>query len=106
MSESEKLGFIGLGIMGFPMAENLLKAGYAVTVFNRTRQRAEELATRGAVVADSPAEVARQARVIFLCLGASDSVCQVAETLFKEIHPGSVVVDCSPISPAVSRQLA
>ena len=116
MSESEKLGFIGLGIMGFPMAENLLKAGYSVTVFNRTRQRAEKLATRGAVVADSPAEVARQARVIFLCLGDSDSVCQVAESLLNGvqpagvqpagIQPGSVVVDCSTISPAVSRQLA
>ena len=111
MSESEKLGFIGLGIMGFPMAENLLKAGYSVTVFNRTRQRAEKLATRGAVVADSPAEVARQARVIFLCLGDSASVCQVAENLLDGVQPagvqpGSVVVDCSTISPAVSRQLA
>lgn len=111
MSEPEKLGFIGLGIMGFPMAENLLKAGYSVTVYNRTKQKAEELGRRGAAVADSPAEVGRRASVIFLCVGDSESVCQVTESLLDGVQPagvrpGSVVVDCTTISPSVSRKIA
>ena len=106
MSQPERLGFIGLGIMGFPMAENLLKAGYALTVFNRTRQKAERLAGIGATVADTPADVARQARVIFLCVGGSADVGEVADNLIPAVQPGSLVVDCSTISPSVSRQIA
>ena len=106
MSAPENLGFIGLGIMGYPMAENLLKAGYSLTVFNRTRQKAEELGQRGAAVAGSPAEVARRASVIFLCVGDSESVCQVTESLLVEVRPGAVVVDCTTISPSVSRKIA
>jgi 3-hydroxyisobutyrate dehydrogenase-like beta-hydroxyacid dehydrogenase len=106
MSEPEKLGFIGLGIMGFPMAENLIKAGYSLTVYNRTRRKAEELARAGALAAVSPAEVARQARVIFLCMGDSASVSEAAEGLLGTIQPGSLVVDCTTISPSVSRRIA
>ena len=106
MPEPEKLGFIGLGIMGYPMAENLLKAGYPVVVFNRNRRKSEELAARGAKVAGSPAEVGRLSQVIFLCVGDSDSVCQVAESLLEGVQPGSVVVDCTTISPSVSRRVA
>ena len=106
MSAPENLGFIGLGIMGYPMAENLLKASYSLTVFNRTRQKAEELGQRGAAVAGSPAEVARRASVIFLCVGDSESVCQVTESLLVEVRPGAVVVDCTTISPSVSRKIA
>ena len=105
MPETETLGFIGLGIMGFPMAENLLKAGYTVTVCNRTRSKAEELGTKGASVADSPAEVARRAQVIFLCVGDSAAVRETADGLLGVIRPGSVVVDCSTISPSVSRRI-
>jgi 6-phosphogluconate dehydrogenase (decarboxylating) len=55
MSQQERLGFIGLGIMGFPMVENLLKAGYPMTAYNRTRPKAGLLVGRGAAVADSRA---------------------------------------------------
>ena len=106
MSQQERLGFIGLGIMGFPMAENLLQSGYALTVYNRTRQKAKELETNGATVADSPAEVGRSAQVIFLCVGDTAAVSQVAESLLEGVEPGSVVVDASTISPAASRRLA
>ena len=111
MSAPEKLGFIGLGIMGFPMAENLIKAGYALTVYNRTRSKAEELAQRGAVVADTPAEVGRQAQVIFLCVGDSAAVRQVAQSLYDwvqpaGVQPGSLIVDCSTIAPSVSREVS
>ena len=83
-----------------------MKAGYSVTVYNRTRGKAEELAKSGAAVADSPAEVGRQATVIFLCLGDSDSVRQAAEQPLETLQPGSIVVDCTTISPTVSRALA
>jgi 3-hydroxyisobutyrate dehydrogenase-like beta-hydroxyacid dehydrogenase len=106
MSQQERLGFIGLGIMGFPMAENLIKAGYSLTVFNRTRQKAEELAARGATVAASPAEVARKARVIMLCVGDSAAVTEITDALLPAIQPGSLVADTSTISPSVSRSIA
>ncbi|MBI4460275.1 MAG: NAD(P)-dependent oxidoreductase [Acidobacteria bacterium] len=106
MAASERVGFIGLGIMGFPMAENLLKAGYAVTVYNRTRSKGEELARRGAAVADTPGEAGRNAEAVFLCLGDSAAVSEIAETLLPEIQRGSLVVDCSTIAPSVSRAVA
>lgn len=106
MPEPETLGFVGLGIMGFPMAENLLRAGHPLTVYNRTRRKADELAGQGAAVASSPVEVARRATVIFLCVGDSAAVSEVAESLLESIQPGSLVVDCSTISPSVSRSIA
>lgn len=106
MSQQERLGFIGLGIMGYPMAENLLQAGCALTVYNRTRRRAEELGLRGAKVTGSPAEVGRNAQVIFLCVGDTAAVSQVAENLLEGAQRGSVVADCSTISPSESRRWA
>jgi 3-hydroxyisobutyrate dehydrogenase/2-hydroxy-3-oxopropionate reductase len=100
-----KLGFIGLGIMGYPMAKNLLKAGYSLTVYNRTRQKSDELAREGASVADSPAEVARRASVIFLCLGDSDSVLRVTDEMLDAVQPGSIVADCTTIAPSMSRMI-
>ena len=106
MAQPEMLGFIGLGIMGYPMAENLLKAGYPLTVFNRTRQKAEQLAARGSAVADTPADVARRSRVIFICVGGSADVCEVTDNMLPAMQPGSLVADCSTISPSVSRKIA
>ena len=106
MSNSETVGFIGLGIMGYPMAANLIKAGYRVLAFNRTRGKAEELAKLGAAVAASPAEVARAARVIFLCVGDSEAVTGIAREMMPVIQPGRLVVDTSTISPSVSRKIA
>ena len=106
MPQSETLGFIGLGIMGFPMAENLLKAGHNVTAYNRSRAKADELGKRGAAVATSPAEVGRHARIIFLCVGDTKAVEEVCGSLLQGVEPGSVVVDASTISPDASRDLA
>lgn len=106
MAEMERLGFIGLGIMGFPMADHLLKAGHSLTVYNRTRAKAAPLAARGAQVAGTIAEVAGQATIIFLCVGDTADVEEMAEGLLPAMRPGSLVVDTSTISPAASRRLA
>ena len=106
MEGKKSVGFIGLGIMGGPMAKNLLRAGYSVTVHNRTRQKSDEAAREGATVADSPAEVARRTAVIFLCLGDSDSVERVTREMLDDVQPGSIVADCTTISPAASRMIA
>jgi 3-hydroxyisobutyrate dehydrogenase-like beta-hydroxyacid dehydrogenase len=106
MAQAETVGFIGLGIMGYPMAANLVKAGYRVAAFNRTRAKAEELAKQGAAVAASPAEVARGARVIFLCVGDSEAVTGITREMLPVIQPGALVIDTSTISPSVSRKIA
>ncbi len=105
---AEKVGFIGLGIMGGPMAQNLVEAGYELVLYNRTKEKAEALAGDGAAVADSPKEVAESSGVIVTML--SDSL-QVAEVVAGEggvlegIEEGALLVDMSTISPVVTREL-
>jgi len=106
MPQRDALGFIGLGIMGFPMAQNLLKAGHALTVYNRTRAKSELLSQQGATVADTPAQVARRAQIIFVCVGDTAAAQEVAGSLLDGIQAGSAVVDASTISPSASRELA
>lgn len=103
------VAFIGLGLMGQPMARNLLSAGFAVTVHNRTRAKAEALATHGARVADSPAEAARQAEFVITMLPNSPDVQAVVlgpGGVIETARPGSVVIDMSTISPTVAREIA
>ncbi len=105
----QPIGFIGLGIMGQPMALNLVKAGFPVTVFNRTRSKAEPLGQVGAQVASSPAEAVRNAEVIVTIVSDTaameEVVCGKAGVL-ETIRPGAVLIDSSTISPTVSRKLA
>lgn len=105
----ERAGFVGLGIMGGPMATNLLRAGFPLTVWNRTAARAEPLAAAGATVAGSPAEVARRADVVVTCVSDSPDVEQVVlgpGGVAEGAAPGSVVVDCSTIAPATAKAVA
>ncbi len=102
------VGFIGLGIMGHPMAEHILKAGYPLTVYNRTRSKTETLASRGAEVTDSPAEVAARSEVIITMVSDSPDVEKVVagpKGVVGNIRPHSVVIDMSTISPEVERNL-
>ena len=106
---TERVGFIGLGIMGGPMAGNILKAGFPVTVWNRSAGRAEPLAQAGAQVAGSPREVAAQSDIIITMVTASEDVRQVtlgADGIVHGAQAGSVVVDMSTISPQVTRDIA
>lgn len=106
--QKPQVGFIGLGIMGKPMAGNVLKAGYALTVYNRTRSKAEELAAQGAVLANSPAEAAAASDVIITMVSDSPDVEEVVSGpggILESIRPDSVVIDMSTISPEVERKL-
>jgi 3-hydroxyisobutyrate dehydrogenase len=104
-----KVAFIGMGTMGAPMALNLLKAGHAVTVHNRTRDREVPVAEAGATRAESPAAAAQSAEVVITCVSDTPDVEQVILGEGGIIHgaqPGTVVVDMSTISPTVTRQIA
>lgn len=106
---TDKLGFIGLGIMGVPMALNLRRAGFPVAVFNRNRSRATPLQDAGATVCASPKEVAEKSDIIFTCVSDTPDVNEVLFGKDGVIHgakAGSVVVDMSTISPDATKQFA
>jgi 2-hydroxy-3-oxopropionate reductase len=104
---ADRVGFIGLGIMGKPMAENLIEAGYELVAYNRTREKAEEL--DGATVAETPREVAQQSDVIITMLPDSPQVEEVLsgeDGVLEGIKEGALVIDMSTISPVVTEELA
>ncbi|HZT97463.1 MAG TPA: NAD(P)-dependent oxidoreductase [Chloroflexota bacterium] len=103
------LGFIGLGLMGSRMASRLIDAGYDVSVYNRTRERTKQLASQGAAVASSPAELAASTDVLLMSLADNAAVSAVmtgTEGVLRGLRSGSVVVDLSTISPRVSQEMA
>ena len=105
----KKLGFIGLGIMGRPMAKNLLKAGFSLTVFNRSKGPAEELVKEGALSAGSPKDVAMRSEVVITMLPDSPEVEEVIlgkNGVILGARPGSVVIDMSSINPLVTKKVA
>jgi len=105
----EKIGLIGLGIMGKPMGKNLLKAGFPLTVWNRTHARMDELCALGAHGAASPQEVAENSDIIITIVSDSPDVQEVVLGANGVIHgarAGSVLVDMSTISPQVTREIA
>lgn len=106
---AEKIGFIGLGIMGRPMAKNLMEAGYELVLYNRTREKAEELAGDGVTATGSPREVAEQSDIIITMLPDSPEVREAVageDGVFEGTKEGSLVVDMSTISPVVAEELA
>ena len=106
---AERIGFIGLGIMGEPMCRNLMKAGYACTVNTRTRSRAERLLSEGAVWSDTPKDTAAQSDVIITIVTDTPDVEKVIlgeSGIIEGIRPGSVVIDMSTISPSATRTMA
>jgi 2-hydroxy-3-oxopropionate reductase len=104
----EKIGFIGLGIMGKPMARNLLKAGYSLVVHNRSRSAVEELAAEGAKAASSPKEVAGQSDIVITMLPDSPDVEQVVlgpDGVAEGISSGCLFIDMSTIAPGTARNV-
>lgn len=103
------VGFIGLGIMGSRMAANLQKAGHTLTIFNRTREKAERLLANGASWAESPAELAKNAEVVVTMLAHPEAVEQAAlgeEGFLQTMSKGTLWLDSSTVHPDFSRQMA
>jgi 3-hydroxyisobutyrate dehydrogenase len=106
---SERIGFIGLGIMGQGMAANLLKAGFELTVWNRTITRMEDLVAQGAHAGASPDDVAARSDVVVICVSDTPDVQGVILGEHGVVHgarPGALVIDCSTISPQATRAMA
>ena len=106
---AETVGFIGLGLMGKPMALNLLKRGFPLVAHSRSAPPVDELVRASARRADSPADVARQCTRIITMVPDSADVEQVLEGgrgVFETIRPGTILIDMSTISPVVTRRLA
>lgn len=104
-----KIGFVGLGIMGKPMAKNLIKAGLDLTVYDMNRQAVEEVVAAGATEAGSVVEVAAVADVFFTMLPNSPHVKDVllgAGNAISALRAGAVVIDMSSINPVASREIA
>lgn len=105
---TQSVGFIGLGIMGQSMARNILKAGFPLTVWNRTATRMEALAAAGAQAGLHPADVAARSDVILICVSDTpdvEAVIRGENGVLAGARAGSVVIDCSTISPMVTRAL-
>lgn len=106
---ADKIGFIGLGIMGRGMAHNLLKAGFELTVWNRTASKMEPLVEAGAQAGQNPADVAARSDVTVICVSDTpdvEAVLTAENGVIAGAKPGSLVIDCSTISPIVTKDLA
>ena len=106
---SETVGFIGLGVMGRPMAKHILARGHAVIVYNRSRAAVDELVAAGATAAASPADVARCATIVITMVPDTPDVETVIAGpggVLDALQPGSVVIDMSSISPVATKRLA
>ena len=105
----ERVGFIGLGTMGAAMAANLARAGFAVTAWNRTPDRAPELDGLGVERVATPADVARSVETLVICVSDTPDVAAVLlgpDGVAAGARPGTLVIDCSTISPAATRGFA
>ena len=104
----QRIGFVGLGVMGAGMACRLVESGYDVTVYNRTRSKTDEVAELGARVADSPADAAREAEVVMMSLADQNVVETIAfgdDGVMSTLPQGAYLVDMSTVPPGFAREL-
>ena len=104
-----KLGFLGLGIMGAPMARSLMRAGHDVSVWSHSKGKAEALAKDGSTACATPAEVARRSVCVFLCVGNTEMSKEVIlgkDGIASGQSGALTIVDCSTVSPAESRKVS
>jgi 3-hydroxyisobutyrate dehydrogenase-like beta-hydroxyacid dehydrogenase len=105
----ETLGFIGLGNMGEPIAANLMAAGHALRIYNRTASKGASLVAKGATLAKNPADVAAPGGIVFTMIAddrAIDELCLPPGSFVEKLGPGGIHVSLSTISPATARRLA
>lgn len=103
-----KIGFMGLGIMGTPMAANLHRAGFPLKVYNRTAERAKPLAELGVELAASPQSLAQATDIIMLMVTGPEAIQDLlwgAEGAFRELRPGKIVINMSSVTPRFTREL-
>ncbi|XP_021741406.1 probable 3-hydroxyisobutyrate dehydrogenase-like 1, mitochondrial [Chenopodium quinoa] len=101
-----KVGWIGTGVMGRSMCAHILKAGYKLTVFNRTISKAQPLQDQGAHLATSPAEVAAQSDVVFTIVGFPSDVKSVTSDVLSLLRPGGVLVDMTTSDPTLAVEIS
>jgi len=104
----ERIGFIGLGAMGKPMARNLMRAGYALNLLTRTRAKVEDLIAAGGTWCNTPKEIAQQSDVVITMLPDTPDVEQVVagrNGVMEGARPGTLIIDMSTISPVAARKL-
>lgn len=110
MADAKKVAFLGLGVMGYPMAGHLQKAGYDVTVYNRTAAKAQKWASEyGGSAADTPAAASAGAQIVFACVGNDDDIRSVTvgdNGAFSGMDAGAVFVDHTTASADVARELS
>ena len=103
----KRLAFLGLGVMGYPMAGHLAKAGHAVTVYNRTAAKATQwVAQHGGSSAPTPADAARDAEIVLMCVGNDSDVRAVATEALAGMRNGAILVDHTTASAEVAREVA
>jgi 3-hydroxyisobutyrate dehydrogenase-like beta-hydroxyacid dehydrogenase len=107
--ENTRLGFIGIGYMGRPIARRLLESGFKLTVYDRDRNKAGELIRYGGTVTQSLSEIASNCNVVLSCLPSDEAVLEIyrgPDGVFAHAHPGSVFIDLSTVSPETSQELS
>jgi 3-hydroxyisobutyrate dehydrogenase-like beta-hydroxyacid dehydrogenase len=107
--ETSKLGFLGVGYMGRPIARRLLESGFKLSAYDRHRNKAEELIRYGGTVAESAAELSSSCDVVLSCLANDEAVLSIyrgAEGVFASANRGSLVIDLSTVNPQTSRELS
>jgi 3-hydroxyisobutyrate dehydrogenase-like beta-hydroxyacid dehydrogenase len=107
--ENERLGFVGIGYMGRPIARRLLESGFRLTAYDRDHNKAAELIRYGGTVAQSISELAASCNVVLSCLPSDEAVLETyrgPDGVFAHARPGSVVIDMSTVSPKTSQELS
>src|SRR5437762_7074376 len=108
MSQPQRIGWIGTGVMGISMGGHLLAAGHSLVIYNRTKAKAQPLLDRGATWADSPREVAGTTDVVFTMVGFPEDVRQVYfgdTSVLAGAKPGTLVVDMTSTAPSLSQEI-
>jgi 3-hydroxyisobutyrate dehydrogenase len=109
MTNTTKIGWIGLGLMGNPMSQQLLKAGYPVTVYNRHKDKEAELKEKGAATASTPKELLQQTDVVIIMVTDDNAIREIFEGedgLLKADTNGKMIINMSTVSPAISKEMA
>ncbi len=109
MTNTIKIGWIGLGLMGNPMSQQLLKAGYPVTVYNRHKNKEAELKEQGATTASTPKELLQQTGVVIIMVTDDKAIREIftgEDGLLKADVNGKVIINMSTVSPAISKEMA